>query len=569
MQNSQSYRTEHQCSEQSIKMCFRLVHIVLGLLITLLHFTRSSSPRCVVKYENGVGTGLLNETFTKRLYCAYLGIPYVQPPVGELRFEDPVPSFFNGSVDFHHVRSPCTQVVTLEGTEDCLYLNIYTTHVSGTARRPKKMPVLVWVHGGSFTEGSSETDIFGPEPILDKDIIVVTFNYRLASFGFLGIVDLDIHSNLGLRDQTEAFRWVNRNIRNFGGNPNRVTLLGWSAGAASVTYHMYTVASKELFQNVIAMSGTMTQPWAYNFDPQGCSNDYLNKIDATTKEELKARPEKLMIPYLELFKTHCYMPSEDPIYAPKNPYAMVQEIAPLNDVPLLIGTTRIEHQAYFINNGFYDIPSNCPNTNATIQERILNFLTHTWANRSVSKSALLATGDILFGVNYFIKNAALHFESPIYRYKFSFDGPFGYPKNVAYRNERPRTIPGAMHGDDLGYIFTPYNYRNMLVLNQSSSEFQPYKKSLRMQRQMVRLWTNFIKSNNPTPNNRRINQTIWHPYNDRNPQLAGQYLDIGKRLRMTRDQAIENYYQRLWGLIFGCLYHYECDFLDANQDNGN
>ncbi|XP_058831165.1 juvenile hormone esterase-like [Topomyia yanbarensis] len=536
---------------------------IVGLIVTLLYFARADPPNCVVKFENGVGVGLLNKTFTERLYCAYLGIPYVQPPIGELRFEDPVRLYFGGSSEFQHVQNSCTQTFNLKSTEDCLYLNVYTTYVRGTVRSRALMPVLVWIHGGSFIEGSSETDIFGPEPILDKHIILVTFNYRLASLGFLGIVDLDIHSNLGLRDQTEALRWINRNIKNFGGDPNRVTLLGWSAGAASVTYHMYTEASKGLFQSAIAMSGTMTQPWAYNFDPQRCSNEYLKQIDATTKEELKARPAKSMLPVDRLLQHWCYMPSEDPIYAPQNPYDMVQKMSPVSNVPLLVGNTKLEHQTFFSDDSFFEIESNCPNKNATIREQILDFLAQARGHRSFHTPTLLATGEILFGINYFIKNVALHYNSPIYRYRFSFDGPFGYPKNVAYRNRILSKIPGAMHGDDLGYIFTPYNYRNILSLNRSSSEFRGYEKAFKVHRHMVRLWTNFIKYGNPTPNNTRINQTIWHPYNDQNPQKAGQYLNIEHRIRMTQNRANENYYEQQWSLIFGCLYRYECSFLEV------
>ncbi|XP_065074409.1 venom carboxylesterase-6-like isoform X2 [Ochlerotatus camptorhynchus] len=486
-------------------MKFCCVIVTLLAEFSFLYLTSACGPKCITKFDNGIGVGLLRETFKKRLYCSYLGIPYVQPPVGELRFEDPIPLYFDTSATFNNVSNPCIQVTGESarhgrtiGGEDCLYLNVYTTYVRVRTRPRPLMPVLVWIHGGSFTEGSSETDIFGADFILDEDVIAVTFNYRLASLGFMGIVDLNIASNLGLKDQTEAFRWVKRNIKSFGGDPKRVTLVGWSSGAASATYHMYTQASKGLFKHVIAMSGTMTQPWAYNFITQYCSYEYLKKIDATTKEELKARPAKLMIPfdsprfhYLAL--THlCYMPGEDSMYAPKNPYDMVRVMAPVSDVPLLIGSTAVEHDNIFNHRDFSMDQFNYPNDNATIYERIRDYLEHSRTNRSarIFYRKLGSFADFQFGQQYFIDEASRRFKSPIYRYRFSFDGPFAYAKNMYYR-DAIYPMPGAMHGDDLGYLFTPYNYQSVITSNGINEPL--VKKALKVQRRMVRLWTNFIK----------------------------------------------------------------------------
>ncbi|XP_055533028.1 carboxylic ester hydrolase-like [Wyeomyia smithii] len=545
--------------------------VKLMIFSLLLPFSLTQARRCVVKFESGGGVGVLKKTFTNRQYCAYLGIPYAQPPVGELRFEEPIAFHFNGSAVFDKPSSMCAQTpkeVTV-GEEDCLYLNVYTPHVRGSPRSRALMPVLVWIHGGSFTEGSSETDIFGSELILDKDIIVVTFNYRLASLGFMGIVDLEVKPDLGLKDQTVALRWAKRNIKSFGGDANRITLLGWSAGAASATYHMYTSASKELFQRVIAMSGTMTQPWAYNFKPQWCSNEYLKQIDATTIQELKSRSVKFLIPvdgpgfHYSGIVYLCYMPSEDPIYIPQNPYDIVRTMQPVSDVPLLIGATNVEHENLLHRRVFYMSQSNYPNGNETIYERIKDFLEYSRFNRSadVFYRKLTAVTDFTFGMQYFISHAVQLFKSPIFLYQFSFDGPFGYPKNVLYRDEITHPIQGAMHGDDLGYLFTPYNFRKILDESRNVSN-RVAARALNVQRRMVRLFTNFIKSSNPTPNNGRINQTIWYPYNDRNPQLAGRYLNIGQKLQMRPDTTVKNYYYELWGTIFECLYYYRCEFLE-------
>nr|XP_029713422.1 venom carboxylesterase-6-like [Aedes albopictus] len=537
----------------------------LLLAATIYNVVAAGSPKCIAKFDNGIGAGVLRETFSKKLYCAYLGIPYAKPPVGELRFENPVPYYFYGSATFENVSYPCKQHTIAWhklGNEDCLYLNVYTTHVRVSKRPRPLMPVLVWIHGGSFTEGSSETDIFGSEFILDEEIIVITFNYRLSSLGFFGIKDLHIAANLGLKDQTEVLRWVQRNIRRFGGNSNRVTLMGWSSGSASATYHMYARSSKGLFRRVIAMSGTMTQPWAYNFITQWCSNEFIKQMDVTNKAQLKVKPATILVSndgpkfhYLT-FSHSCYMPSADKDYARKHPYDTVRTMRPLTDVPLMVGSTAVEHENLYDTRNFSMDQFNYPNNNVTIYERIRDYLEQLRGNRSsrVFYRKLGSYADYQFGVQYFIEKASQQFKSPIYRYRFSFDGPFGYAKNVYYKNEI-HPMPGAMHGDDLGYLFTPYNYRNIVESNKVNEPL--VKQSQKVLRRMVRLWTNFVKYGNPTPAGSR---TTWPQYNDQNQ--SSQYLNIGQQLKVRREDVSNKYYYQMWKTVFNCLYYFECDFLN-------
>ncbi|EAT47346.1 AAEL001517-PA [Aedes aegypti] len=536
-------------------------------MAAFIHSVAARSPKCIAKFDNGIGAGVLRETFTKKLYCAYLGIPYAQPPIGELRFEV-VPLYFDASVTFDNVSHPCVQHTIAWkklGNEDCLYLNVYTPYVRVSKRPRPSMPVLVWIHGGSFTEGSSETDIFGSEFILDEEVIMVTFNYRLSALGFLGIEDLNIASNLGLKDQSEVFRWVKRNIRSFGGDPKRVTIVGWSSGSAAATYHMYAHSSKKLFSHVIAMSGTMTQPWAYSFLTQWCSNEFLKYIDVTNKDELKMKPAGLIVsndgPKFHYFTlTHsCYMPSADNDYARRNPYDAVRMMRPINDVPLMIGSTAVEHDNLYDSRNFSMDQFNYPNNNVTIYERIRDYLEYRRANRSarIFYRKLGSYADFQFGLQYFIEKASQRFKSPIYRYRFSFDGPFAYAKNEYYRNEI-HPMSGAMHGDDLGYLFTPYNYRNVVTSGKVNEPL--VKQSLKVLRRMVRLWTNFAKYGNPTPANSKIHQTTWPPYNDLNQPR--QYLNIDRQLRVQRKDISNKYYYQMWKTVFNCLYYYKCEFLN-------
>ncbi|WP_433203480.1 carboxylesterase/lipase family protein [Nocardia sp. CA-107356] len=196
----------------------------------------------------------------------FAGIPYAAPPVGDLRWRPPAPAASWPDVRDAAVAGPsCPQdsgVFGLIGSsptksEDCLYLNVSTPRSLPADGRP--LPVLVWIHGGSFTSGSG--DIYGAGPLIahgDGDLIVVTINYRLGAFGYLAASALDDGSgagNYGYLDQQAALRWVRRNIAVFGGDPDQVTLAGESAGAASVCTQMAAPSSRGLFRAAIMESG--------------------------------------------------------------------------------------------------------------------------------------------------------------------------------------------------------------------------------------------------------------------------------------------------------------------------
>lgn len=142
-------------------------------------------------------------------------------------------------------RSVCAQINFLipgsvpEGDEDCLYLNIF---------RPKgvkkQLPVMVYIHGGGYFSGSTDITIYGPEYLMDtRDVVLVTVQYRLSLFGFLSSGDENCSGNFGLKDQNMALRWLKKNIAEFGGDANDITLVGESAGAASVHLQMLSKQS--------------------------------------------------------------------------------------------------------------------------------------------------------------------------------------------------------------------------------------------------------------------------------------------------------------------------------------
>ncbi|TMW48383.1 hypothetical protein DOY81_006542 [Sarcophaga bullata] len=187
-------------------------------------------------------------------YIAFRGIPYAQAPVNELRFKDPVKlNRFEGRLDATHNGYECCSITARNESEDCLNLNVYTKQLSSSALKP----VLVLIHPGGLYLGSAASYFMNPSHMITQDIVVVTFNYRLGTLGFLNLGTPEIPGNAGFKDQVFALHWVQQNIESFGGNPRDVTLMGYSAGALSVQLHLMSELSKDLFHQAILMSGSI------------------------------------------------------------------------------------------------------------------------------------------------------------------------------------------------------------------------------------------------------------------------------------------------------------------------
>nr|XP_018904128.1 PREDICTED: cholinesterase 1-like [Bemisia tabaci] len=265
-----------------------------------------SSP--TVRTKNGWVIGTTTTTRMGRRVDAFRGIPFAKPPVGSLRFQDPEPAeAINGT--FHatedgpecvqRANNDLSQPLQVTGDEDCLRLNVYRPSVryffdgmkddinsyyntqtqSSTqtyssqgendegdgGRAYSNLPVLVFIHGGGWTTGSDQMDLYGPHYLLDSryDFILVIFNYRLDVFGFYCSGDKEAPGNFGLKDQVLALKWVKENIRDYGGDPNNVTIFGESVGGVSVHTLFFARSAQGLFQKGISISGTVAMPVAH------------------------------------------------------------------------------------------------------------------------------------------------------------------------------------------------------------------------------------------------------------------------------------------------------------------
>ncbi|GAB6023217.1 hypothetical protein CHUAL_008035 [Chamberlinius hualienensis] len=227
----------------------------------------------IVTTDLGPIKGLQLQTDHGRHFWAFRAIPYAKPPLKRLRFKppqsvDPWDEVLDATedsasciqIDLFAVQS---QTPTLIGDEDCLFLNIYTPKLSTDTL----LPVMVFIHGGGYTSGNGSSTLYGPERLLDRDIILVTINYRLGIFGFISTGDEAAPGNYGLLDQVMALKWVQQYITKFGGDPSKVTIFGQSAGGASVSLHLVSPLSKGLFHAAIQMSGNALCDWAIGDNP--------------------------------------------------------------------------------------------------------------------------------------------------------------------------------------------------------------------------------------------------------------------------------------------------------------
>lgn len=455
--------------------------------------------------------------------AAYLGIPYAVPPVGPLRWQ--YSTLFNGSAPLaataYGNQCPQTTVASTASTasgsrctdgkvlgagqsEDCLYLNVW---VPSGATASSQLPVMVFIHGGAFYQGSGGTSA-SPGNLYDGTylaasgtVIVVTFNYRLGALGFLAQGGND---NFGFADQLLALNWVQTNIANFGGNPHNVTLFGESAGAKSVGLHaLSSPRSTGLFQAAIMESNALGLPYKNTSHAQAQSSAFCSSSSslctaATSACDIVEAQETFMaaqpLSFLSIANLF-WTPTVDGIYVTGQPMASAASLS----VPLIVGTNHDEGPAFV----YSAINGNDPPTGAAYaailnqlfgaanlqriqsQERygcttscdctipLINVMTDfafTCANRRLS---ILATR----GAN----------PQPLYLYQFNQASSFNLWAHTP--DPVPQCNGLVCHTDELPYVFnTAWQFRCLVA-------FTPPEETLAQA--VGRYWTSFANAHNP------------------------------------------------------------------------
>ena len=289
-------------------------------------------PECAIRTGTGIYVGEKH-----RKIISYLGIPYAKPPVGELRWKAPEPlpasetvfeaKYFGasaiqvdhkGSIIRHHRQS-----------EDCLTLNIIT----GRQKTEAGKPVLVLFHHGDFTCGGSVDPLIygGRFTARHPDIVFVSFNYRLGIFGFVDFSEIPGGEarpdalNLGLLDQVAALQWIRENIAAFGGDPNRITVLGFSSGATSILLLAATGQAKDLFQRAFVFNGSPFSAYDTPEASRTLARNLLKETHTTTMPELlQLKTEALKDAAQKLWKDMC-APTCDGTWIPADVYQALQD----------------------------------------------------------------------------------------------------------------------------------------------------------------------------------------------------------------------------------------------------
>ncbi len=285
---------------------------------------------------------------------AYKGIPYAAPPLGPLRWRPPEPvAAWTGVRPTHAFGPNSLQGVVWDDidpyvagvSEDCLYLNVWTPAASGDSAL---LPTMVWIHGGGFVAGSGAEPRYDGARLAARGIVVVTLNHRLNALGFLAHPELTAESDhrasgaYGLLDLVAALKWVKANIAAFGGDPDKVTIAGESAGSQAASALMASPLANGLFARVIGESGAMfaspSRAPASLDKAEAAGLDFMRKVGAHSLAELRAAPADAI---LAAAPGVGFRPIVDGWFLPRSP-AEIFAAGEHSDVPLMAGWNKDE-----------------------------------------------------------------------------------------------------------------------------------------------------------------------------------------------------------------------------------
>ncbi|KAL5010044.1 hypothetical protein ScPMuIL_012349 [Solemya velum] len=408
----------------------------------LLNTCRAGNPRVTTD------AGIMEGVETDGAY-SFRGIPFAEPPVGELRWKPPVPFTGNwtGVFNAQNFGEVCYQPYYLDinqviGSEDCLFVNVWTPTLDPTA----KLPVMVWIHGGCNVWLSGNWPDYSPSEKLayDTNVVYVSMNYRLQAFGFMAL-DLISESsptntsgNYGLMDQIEALKWVQKKISYFGGDPNKVTVIGQSSGATDIYALLASKLAEGLFNNVWMSSGS---PVLSKTTAEASKDNlfFLHNTGCTTLACLKSlSPENITraipwhsFPYWTMEAQYSLPKSDEAVGALPVVDGYVLEDEPRkawrrykNDVPILIGSTAQEldfsPQADIVNWTWTRYNEEVKAKLSTFSDYVAETALLLYPAGEISPEYQYTTMCTDVRVNCALDiismEAALNFRSPIYRY---------------------------------------------------------------------------------------------------------------------------------------------------------
>lgn len=450
--------------------------------------------------------------------AAWKGIRYAAPPVGDLRFRAPQPPTpWTEPVDADDFGRVCPQPpvpnfpieLGAAQDEDCLMLNVWAP---SDARSGAPRPVLVWIHGGAYVLGSSSQPYYnGRRLAADGDVVVVTVNYRLGVFGFLDVPGFD--TNVGLRDVLAALRWVRENIAAFGGDPERVTVFGESAGAGISTTLLAIPEARGLFAGVIAQSSPVTSVYD-RARAQRVTDRVLEHLEIPVDQP--HRLARMTVPALlaatkKVFDevpvrnpgTLAFVPIVDGDLLPGYPVELARQ-GRTHPVPLIIGTNKNEAALFrlmrsplmpitpkAITSMFNEIAAEQPDLQLPTEEQ----LGSAYAGRRGTARHLSIASDVGFRMPTVWLAEGHNTVAPVYLYRFDYATPI-----------MKLLLVGAAHATELPYVWGTLGAPQDMTLKLGGAKIaKAVSKRIRTR------WVNFAATAKPTGPD---GEPDWTPYTD-------------------------------------------------------
>lgn len=470
------------------------------MFIAVQSIAQQPSP---VKVEEGMVQGTVEDGLT-----VYKGIPFAAPPVGDLRWKAPQPAAKWEGVKQATKFAPAP----MQGgnppsgkSEDCLYLNVWTPAKSAK----EKIPVMVYIYGGGFSGGYTSDPWISGEKLAKKGVVLVTVAYRVNQFGFLANSELStenpnhVSGNYGILDQIAGLQWIQKNIAAFGGDPNKVTIFGESAGAISVSMLCASPLAKGLFQGAISQSGGSFGPTRPTTFPgenmktlkqaENDGNTYLQKAGVTSVAELrKIDADKL--------PSGWGLPGGWPIvdgYVIRGDQHKLYEAGKYNDVPVLIGYNSDEGASFSREKTPEEYYTGVKARYGKFADDLIK--AYPAAETTVPKTARDLMRDAAFGWQTWswARLQSQTGKSKVFYYYF--DQHPDYPK------DSPRYGYGSPHAQDVSYVFQHLN----------PSDPQLAKSDFDLSDAMATYWTNFAKYGDP--NGQGV--PAWPAFSDKNAEV--------------------------------------------------
>ena len=488
----------------------RWLFFSLGIL-ALPAIALAQSPTAIT--ESGVLSGV-----SKNNLSIYMGVPFAAPPLGDLRWRAPAPlAPWTGTRKAEAFAPACMQEgVSMPGetppaiSEDCLYLNIWTP-----GKSPREhLPVLVWIYGGGYTNGSAAMPLYWGDQLAQKGVLVVTIAYRLGPLGFLALPELTRESghqssgNYGLMDQFAALAWIHRNISNFGGDPKNVTIAGQSAGSMCVSILMASPRAAGLFQRAIGESGGLFEPLqlAPRYLLANAEHDgekYALSLNAPSLQQLRQLPATALLKGTAGDVSH---PVIEPYFLPVAPFEAFTA-GKQNDVPLLLGSNAEEARALVdvshVTNATFD--KDLASSVGALPPPLVAAYPHT-TDKQAQQAMIDLQTDLRFGWDMWAwaRLQAATGKNPVFYYSFRQKPPF--PAGSVYDGW------GASHFSELWYVFN----------HQDQSPWSWSLADRKLAEEMSSYWINFVRSGdpntprdaNPSSHPNSASLPVWPPFTD-------------------------------------------------------